>query len=428
MRYVLDAGVYKSLYVDAYYSGANYLRRRIRDHRVQFEARTARAGTDYELKSQWQHRDLAATTSNAQLRVFTGTPNPDGTQLLDTALDGGTSELVASHRIGRDRLRTGISSTLQHFVDTSVRPVLPDTRTTSGAAFGIADARRGALALSSAVRIDAVRYSANFASTGGHVQRNFRGVSGSVRAAVDMPRDVTLSLEGARSWRPPGVAELFATSLAPTNSRYLTGDTGLRAEQGFGVEGGAEWNASRAQLAAHAYTRRVDHWIGIDPGGLSYAGLLVPRYSSSDADLLGAEASATLQVVNALKLEGHFELARGYYANTPAPLPLMLPPRWRLATELSHPNQRDHTIITLRVEADGTERLSRPGPGEYEVPAFVLVHAGMVIERPGTSGTHRLSIAVRNVANTYYSIYPSYYPLRADGAERSFEVRFSFDR
>ena len=52
----------------------------------------------------------------------------------------------------------------------------------------------------------------------------------------------------------------------------------------------------------------------------------------------------------------------------------------------------------------------------------------MVIEWPGASGTNRLSIAVRNMADRYYSIYPSYYPLRADGAERSFEVRFSFER
>lgn len=170
--------------------------------------------------------------------------------------------------------------------------------------------------------------------------RSFAGTGASIAAAVDHGRVATTTLTLTRSFRAPGLEELFSEGPHLAAFSYEVGNADLDSETGNGVELRFDWRGSRLSGALTGFYNRFDGFIHpVDTGELEFGpgseGFLERwQYRGSDTQMVGGEARLTWRATRRLELRAETSYVRATDLDLDAPLPRMPPLSGRVSARL----------------------------------------------------------------------------------------------
>ena len=153
--------------------------------------------------------------------------------------------------------------------------------------------------------------------------RRWRNMAGSIGAAYLLRDGLDVAVRAARAWRPPTVNERYAQGVHHGSAQYELGDAGLAAERSQGLEATLRYGARTLQLEAAGYANRVSGFIYLRPTApvFTIRGVFPGfRYAQTDAQLRGAELTASWSPMRHLQWRVNGTLVRGREATGGAPL------------------------------------------------------------------------------------------------------------
>ena len=182
-----------------------------------------------------------------------------------------------------------------------------------------------------------------------------------------------LALSGAYIGRAPTEVELFANGPHPGTGSFEIGDPTLESERVANIEATVRWSNDRLKLEGHAYYARFSGFIDERPTGNVEDGLPVFQFVQSDAEFVGVEASAALQLwsrgENALSAEADFDWVR---ASTPSGPPARIPP-WSATGRMVFKTAKARFQVELRHVAEQ----DRVTPFELPTDGYTMINASV---------------------------------------------------
>src|SRR5213083_2336583 len=360
LRYTRYAGEFKLLEANEPPSGAEEggPERKLSDDRVQLAGDYRVGSLRLETRTQWQRHSLIEVSD-------TGT-SPTGTPLEGTAFDlllNTTSLDVLAHHGAGSAVRgtVGVSGLYQTNDTRGPIPLVPDARARSAAAFVFEQATHGRWSALAGGRIDVRRLTADGNATLALApqQRDYTAWSGDAGVVYRPIETVSLAANVGRAWRAPTLFELFSNGPHLGEARYEIGDAGLKPEAGTEVDGTVRWQSARVRVELAAYRNSIGRFIYITPTDsfvhvTSTDSLRAFRYQHANAQLLGGEAAAEVEVAAPLTLRARADAVRGTNRATNEPLPLVPPARAALGAELHRAGgsrRADRAYAGVEVEA-----------------------------------------------------------------------------
>ncbi len=270
------------------------------------------------------------------------------------------SEIEFSERLDREIAGTGFDVQTQHFSTTarfnqsgvlrngaiglwgefrehdtsSGRNLTPRSREYSGAAFIYQEAIWKKIALNGALRFDAkdVNPKQNVGDTteAGLVRsRSFRGFSGSLSGIYSLGNGFSLGATAMRSFRAPGIEELFSEGPHLAVYTYEIGNANLDKEQGFGLEAFLENKDSRGSLRLAVFRNHINNYIFPENTGERsrriYSLFEYRLTGEKDALLSGIEAAFDRQLLGKWFASGTVSYVKAEFTNTNEALPRIPP-------------------------------------------------------------------------------------------------------
>ena len=153
--------------------------------------------------------------------------------------------------------------------------------------------------------------------------RRWQNMAGSIGAAYLLGDGLDVAIRAARAWRPPTVNERYAQGVHHGSAQFELGDAGLAAERSQGLEATLRYGARTLQLEAAGYANRVSGFIYLRPTApvVTIRGVFPGfRYAQTDAQLRGAELTASWSPMRHLQWRVNGTLVRGREAAGGAPL------------------------------------------------------------------------------------------------------------
>ncbi len=411
--------------------------RRLSDDRVQGVTTWLVGNTRLELRSQWQRHSLKELVGES--RVGDATPSVD--LLLRTV----TTDLLLHHGYSQWLTGTLGASGLQQMNSSSGEfPLVPNARTTNGAAFLYEQATFGAWSVSAGARGDLHRVlaDANEELQLARQTRNSSAVTGDLGLVHRVLDGLSLAGNLGRAFRAPTLHELFTNGPHLGEARYEMGLTGAAPETSVNADVGVRWENGRFRGAIAGYRNLIDHYLYIEPTGeeRTVAGeggavdtLPVYRYKqTSRATLLGVDLSAEVEALDALTLRLRFDHVHGTNDATAEPLPRIPASRGDLEAELhTAPGARGGARVRTLGNAYlsvGTRLVAKQTRlGQFDTPTdgYALLQLAGGISRDFRGRPLFFDIRVRNALNTRYSDFLSRYKLFAYEPGRNIIFRLS---
>lgn len=277
----------------------------------------------------------------------------------------------------------------------------PHTREYSAAVFGYQQADVGALSLQASLRLDMkiVQPEEKVSNKiGAIVRRDFADVSGSVAAKYAFDPALSLRFTLMRTFRAPGVEELYTEGPHLASYSYEVGNPTLGKEQALGAELAVEYKTDPVALSLALFHNAISGYIfPRNTGDTNYRVLLpVYQFAGEQVRMLGAEVSGDWCMSEALSLNATVSYVYGELVDAQRPLPLMPPMQGSL--RLRYSSGQFSAVASVHA-ADAQNRTS-----EFEEPTAGYVVAGLLADYSVNAGAllHTFTLAVDNIANTEY--------------------------
>ncbi len=414
--------------------------RRLADDRIQGITSWLIGDTRLETRSQWQRHALQELVGESRV----GGARPSVDLLLRTS----TTDVLLHHAYsGRLSGTLGASGLQQVNTSSGEYPLVPNARTTNGAAFVYEQATVGEWSVSAGARGDLHRVvaDANEELQLAGQARTSSAVTGDVGLVYRPIDGLSLAANVGRAFRAPTLYELFTNGPHLGEARYEVGLTGARPETSLNTDLSVRWENGRFRGAVAGYHTLIDHYLYIEPTGEERTvpgeegavdTLPVYRYKqTSRATLTGVDLSSEVEALDVLTLRFRFDYVHGTNDATSEPLPRMPASRGDLEAEL-------HTRVAGREPGDGgRERLlghayvsigtrmvakqSRLGPFDTPTDGYALLQLTGGISHELRGRPLFFDIRVRNALNSRYSDFLSRYKLFAYEPGRNIVFRLS---
>lgn len=348
----------------------------------------------------------------------------------------GEVNLVARHQHDVQDLRTegvlGVSYTGRSLGAGGLSPGTRSGDTWSLAAYGYEDLNLSPLRIQVGARMDVhrrtprsradirVRSSEGERITKAVTDRSFAGFSGSVAALYDVAPAWTIGTRIARSYRAPGLEELYSDGPHLADFSFDIGDPALDPETGLGLDlfVRADYEGFRGELTG--FFNRVDGYIFTRNTGLTVLvdrtgdfGRVTPVFENAgrDADFWGAEGSAQVEVLPSLVIDATASYVRATQRLSDNPLP-RIPPLHGSA-EVRYLGRRffgtvgmDGATAQRRIPApitiNGNER--RP---EQPTDGYTTLYAELGLRLTARGTFHRLSLRGSNLTDATWRSHTS---------------------
>lgn len=270
------------------------------------------------------------------------------------------SEIEFSERLGREIAGTGFDVLTHHFSTTARfnqsgvlrngaiglwgefrdhntstgRNLTPRSREYSGAAFIYQEAIWNRFALNSAIRFDVkdVNPNENVGDTteAGVVRsRSFQGFSGSLSGIYNIGNGFSLGATVMRSFRAPGIEELFSEGPHLAVYTYEIGNADLKKEQGLGLEAFLETKHNRGNLRLAIFRNDINNYIFPENTGERsrriYSLFEYRLTGEKDALLSGIEAAFDQQLLGKWFASGTISYVKAEFTDTDEALPRIPP-------------------------------------------------------------------------------------------------------
>ena len=280
----------------------------------------------------------------------------------------------------------------------------PPTTEYAGAWFTYQELKRGDWAAKGAVRFDVRRVQPReerYSNQVGRIQRrDFAGLSGGLSAHFRPVEALTLGTTLMRTFRPPGLEELFSEGPHLAAYSYEVGNGALDSERGRGIELFADYRHTRGHLRLAVYHNDIDGFIfPRNTGMLSprRADLFLYRTVGERVDMRGAEIALDWDLWRSLKTTITASQVRGVLSDRgDEPLPRLPPMQGRFS--LTGGRESLSGTVGLRLAA------AQDRPGEFEEPTdgyAVLDLSGQYLASWG-GRLHAFSATLENATNAVY--------------------------
>jgi iron complex outermembrane recepter protein len=293
-----------------------------------------------------------------------------GTRFTNEAWEG---RLEATHRpLGVLSGTLGLQLGKRDFEAIGAEAFIPPTKTRTWAVFAFEEVGHGPWRLQIGGRFD--RQHAEAAGDAPD-ERTFSGASGSLGALWKGAAGYSFAATLARSVKLPTVEELFSNGPHIATRAFEIGDPDLVKEKSLGLDVAFRKTTGRVRGELSLFTNRFDDFIFEEFTGEEEDGLAVAQFVQRDADFMGAEASATFDLLHQepqhLDLELSGDYVRAEMRATDQPLPRIPPLRYGAA--LHYYDGR----WTARAEARGVAGQDRLGQFERPTESYLFLNASL---------------------------------------------------
>ncbi len=280
---------------------------------------------------------------------------------------------------------------------------IPPTIETRGALFVYHRLERGATIYEGAVRFDRSSVQPDRADTnkaGVIRDRAFSGVSASAGLERAVSAGLRARATATRSYRAPGLEELFTEGPHLAAYSYEIGNADLDAESGLGLEFGIEYDAPAVEYRLALFRNTLDGFIHpVDTGELEYGAgadgaLARYQYRGGDAVMAGGETQGRWRPGVGWELDGAVSYVRGEATDRDRPLPLMPPLSGRVGS------RRLFGPWTAGGAVRGAARQTRLDEFETETAPYALLDLSFEWRRPTLSNLQSVIFRLDNLLDS----------------------------
>ena len=264
---------------------------------------------------------------------------------------------------------------------------------------------RGPLMTNAALRLDgrrvAPRHTRQSRTAGSISVRDFSGLSGGFSARYQLNRDLALGVSTMRTFRAPGVEELFSEGPHLAAYAYEVGNAALDSERGLGVEIFLDYDRPTGHIHLALFRNNIDGYIfprNTGQPSLRRADLLLYRMVGEQALMQGLEATFDWHLHPDLELSGTFGYVRGVLTNlADENIPRLPPLQGRIALSVE-PSEALSADLALRLAADQ----DRLGEFEEPTPGYSVLDLSLQYYLHLWGHLHTFSLTLENLTNATY--------------------------
>ncbi len=254
------------------------------------------------------------------------------------------------------------------------------------------------------------------------VSRNTNAVTASLGVLQQLTSSLTGTLSFARSFRAPTVQELFADGLDAPSGTYTIGTPELDPEIGFGIDASLKGNFAKASLEVSPYANNISRYIYGFLRGDEIQGFPVRQFGSTNARLVGVDASLTVEPVQYVALRAGVDYVNAEDTRQDVPLPFTPPLRGLLRA--TYQNQTYMGLIETRLAASQ----KRLGEGDTPTAGYAVVNLGIGYRFAQKRLVNNISLRCDNVFNRVYrdnlSVIKDFLPQPARGFRLDYQAAY----
>jgi len=227
-------------------------------------------------------------------------------------------------------------------------------------------------------------------------------VTASVGVIQNFTPNLVASLSLARSFRAPTVQELFANGADAASNTYSIGDPNLSPETCFGVDASLKGHFMNAMFEVSPYLNFINHYIYAYLRGDTIDALPVRQFSTSDARLMGFEATVMVQPLQNIAVQANASYVNAQDTKNNIPLPFIPPLHGLLKLIYQYAPSTGSTLYTGTVEWRLMASQTRLGVGDTYTAGCGIVGISAGIRFNDNNMIHDISIRCDNLFNLTY--------------------------
>ena len=281
----------------------------------------------------------------------------------------------------------------------------PPAEEYAGALFTYQEWEHGPWAINAALRVDARRVDPREERDSRRVGRiqtlDFAGMSAGLSNHYRASSGLTLGTTLMRTFRPPGLEELFSEGPHLAAYSYEVGNGALDSERGLGLELFADYHHEEGHVHLAVFRNAIDGYIFPKNSGersLRRADLFLYQTVGERVLMHGAEATFDWHVADYWKAAGTLSYVRGYLIDlNDEPLPRLPPLQGHLGLTCE-PTEALSATVDLRLAAEQSQI------GEFEKPTegyAVLDFSGQYYAEWG-GRLHTFALTLENATDAVY--------------------------
>ncbi|MCL5266604.1 MAG: TonB-dependent receptor [Bacteroidetes bacterium] len=362
------------------------------------------------------------------LQDSTGVSNPQANQFHKQTLN--VTLQFQHQQIGAFRGTVGLWANFENLTIEGEQPLGPNSLTTGLAGYGYEE-----YVLDAGTRFQAgLRYDFNRIHTLPYaasldpvfqtldVTQSHNALTASLGAIQNISPEMTASLSIARSFRAPTVQELFANGADAASNTYSIGDANLGPETALGVDASLKGRFTGFSFEVSPYVNFINHYIYAYLTGDTIENLPIRQFSATAARLMGFEASATVEPVQYVALEGSASYVNAEDTQNNIPLPFIPPLHGFL--RLTYQDATYSGIIEWRLTASQT----RLGVGDTYTAGYGVVDIGFGIRLVSAGLVSNIGLHCDNLFNQVYrdnlSVIKDFLPQPGRGFRLNYNLLF----
>jgi len=252
--------------------------------------------------------------------------------------------------------------------------------------------------------------------------RTFLGASAAAAVHADLWPGGALVANYAHSYRAPALEELYNFGPHLGNLAFEISDPTLNAETGDGLDISLRNQQGRVRGEVNLFYYNFNNFIFPFVTGEKEDGLRVIELTQRKARFLGAEASASLGILQNLWLKLGVDFVDAQETNANTPLPRIPPLRGRLGFDYDQGNFRLSPELILAIQQHQTFT------GETRTPGYSVVNLKGSYTYAQQHLAHQFSVNVFNLGDRLYRNHSSFIkdlaPEIGRGIRFTYMVRF----
>ena len=263
----------------------------------------------------------------------------------------------------------------------------------------------GSLKTSAALRLDGrrvePRHTRQSRTAGAISTRDFYGLSGGLSTRYQLKRDLALGVSAMRTFRAPGVEELFSEGPHLAAYAYEVGNATLDSERGLGLEISVDYDRPTGHIHLAFFRNAINGYIfprNTGQPSLRRADLLLYRMDGINALMHGLETVFEWHAHPNVALGGTFGYTRGVLTGAnDANIPRLPPLQGRLTITVESSEALTFDLA-LRLGAEQ----ERTGDFEEPTPGYAVFDYSAQYYRNIWGYLHTFSLTVENMTNATY--------------------------
>ena len=333
----------------------------------------------------------------------------------------------------------GVWSKARRYVATGAEALAPPTDQTAVAAFAYEELDFGRYRVQFGGRVERNAYTVDpRAEDGPHGgsgdpghdaieppdvrDRSFTGGSASVGLLMDLGEHAALVANVIRSYRAPALEELYNFGPHVGNLVFEVGNPDLEREATVGLDLSLRHQSSRFRGSLNAYVYDIDNFVFPAVADVEIDGLQVAPFLQADSRFVGFEATASVQLADAVWVNLGLGTVNAELTATNEPLPRIPPLRGQVSIDIPY---RGFTLSPGWTVAAAQDQVFRHETATSGYSVFNLEASHVW---PRQHQVHILSVTGYNLTDALYRSHTSFIkdlaPEIGRGVKLAYSVRF----